>query len=185
MSRDSSDFPSSDRRLEKSLARTARRARDSVRGLQDLDDRVVLLEYFCRLVEDGTGPLSHSGNNQLIFCDDGLYVASREKPPDPSRFSLPGAVTASISGADQVPAPCALGALHATLVAAGSTDTVLQAVVDGDAVAPALTIPAGEFGASVSGLAVPLMQYESRVQVEVTSAGTGATDLAVLAEYFS
>lgn len=104
---------------------------------------------------------------------------------DLSRFSLPGFVIVSTSGVDLHPTNGTLVALYATLTTAGSTATVLAAVVNGGPVVPTLTIPAGQVQANVSGLAAAFVAFVSRLQISVTTAGVGALDLVTLAVFSS
>jgi len=98
----------------------------------------------------------------------------------PAVFDLVGPVEAATSDPDVSPYRRVYRKLGAGLKTAGSSSTVFRILVDGVAVESGLTLSASDDEISESiAVSVPAL---SQLEVEVTSAGTGANGLTVRLE---
>ena len=98
----------------------------------------------------------------------------------PAVFDLVGPVEVATSDPDVSPYRRVYRKLGAGLKTVGSSSTVFRVLVDGSAVESGLTLASGDDEISETvGISVPAL---SHLQVEVTSAGTGAAGLVVRLE---
>ena len=104
-------------------------------------------------------------------------------PGETVPFTLAGDVYETGSGRWVHPHGANLVLLIATLVTAGTTDTVLEARKNGTQVGGDLTIEAGGNFARTKIADAPFTAEYDTLELVVTSAGTEATDLVVIAVF--
>lgn len=102
-------------------------------------------------------------------------------PPSPVQFSLPGSVTASLSGPWMPDEDMTLVSVRALLGTAGTSSTVVTVYVNGSSVGT-VTLASGATSAQAD-IYVELVRNTDVVTLGVTTAGAGAAMLTVIVRF--